>query len=455
MGILDFLFKAKKRMSTNPKCSTCGLTNEQILHNYKSKGILPIGNAIGVCHQCERAYCNVHSVKSAAGLKDNLCPRCKTELNFYWDSKKDEPRKRAEPLEGLDESLMNDENRIVDYVTRNLREHWQVKDFMEKISSPELLVRLTNNSHRGVAMAASSIIRRKTFNKVGGEWEVNDALVKMLVDSNHQLLCDIYPFLNIISDYHKAPEQWCNDMLAKRDFKTLMKVFKKDFDIPHEFVTAVRTTAIKALINSKFDLQNDLLKHISEDEIEDVSVIVIFNVNFSSMADEFYRHLSADAKRKSKGLIDVISFLDDYKANEVFRNWYIENIIGRNYRGAASTWNSFDKVGEELNSGRIDGAEYHKRLEEWRKRIRLCKSFLLAVGTDAVDGVIEELGMNGDCAQALSEILVSIGDERAVPVIKKLLKEGYYDASSGHHGHDWYVDFVNKHSTEKFKHKYD
>jgi hypothetical protein len=79
----------------------------------------------------------------------------------------------------------------------------------------------------------------------------------------------------------------------------------------------------------------------------------------------------------------------------------------------------------------------------------------LAVGTDAVDGVIEELGMNGDCAQALSEILVSIGDERAVPVIKKLLKEGYYDASSGHHGHDWYVDFVNKHSTEKFKHKYD
>jgi tetratricopeptide (TPR) repeat protein len=92
---MDF-FKKDDGETKDPKCAKCGLSNSEIIERENKKmataarklgtgssGV--IGNAIGICKDCNKNYCFAHSVKATDGWSDNLCPVCKKELDFYWD----------------------------------------------------------------------------------------------------------------------------------------------------------------------------------------------------------------------------------------------------------------------------------------------------------------------------------------------------------------------------------
>lgn len=63
--------------------------------------------------------------------------------------------------------------------------------------------------------------------------------------------------------------------------------------------------------------------------------------------------------------------------------------------------------------------DYSKKFDKWTRR-DLASKILLEAGTEAIDAILEELnqrGWGGDVA----ELLVEIGDPKAVPLLKKLL----------------------------------
>ncbi|HEX9697363.1 MAG TPA: HEAT repeat domain-containing protein [Actinomycetota bacterium] len=70
-----------------PVCSNCGKTTPEIHAVYRSRGVVPIGNAVGICPNCHDEFCNQHSIPGTGEFMggDNKCPDCRVELDFYWD----------------------------------------------------------------------------------------------------------------------------------------------------------------------------------------------------------------------------------------------------------------------------------------------------------------------------------------------------------------------------------
>lgn len=63
----------------------------------------------------------------------------------------------------------------------------------------------------------------------------------------------------------------------------------------------------------------------------------------------------------------------------------------------------------------------------WEKR-DLANRILRETGSDAVDAILRELATGGIGKDDLAEVLVDIGDPKAVPLLKKMLDGGVFDA---------------------------
>lgn len=76
-----------KRKQSESSCCVCGMTNSKSDKEYRSKGVVPIGNAVGICPECRKWFCAAHSIIWKDGAwENNNCPQCKVELDFYWDN---------------------------------------------------------------------------------------------------------------------------------------------------------------------------------------------------------------------------------------------------------------------------------------------------------------------------------------------------------------------------------
>ena len=96
------------------------------------------------------------------------------------------------------------------------------------------------------------------------------------------------------------------------------------------------------------------------------------------------------------------------------------------YRSLAAVFNSQD---------------YSKEFALFRKQ-KLAKRILEDAGAEAVDSIMGELSTEGVGRADLADILVSIGDPKAVPMLKKMLDRGCFDAFST----KYFVEsFVSKH----------
>lgn len=91
--------------------------------------------------------------------------------------------------------------------------------------------------------------------------------------------------------------------------------------------------------------------------------------------------------------------------------WAEELLAAGDYRGLAAINNSTD----------------YSDNSKWNKR-DIANQMLIAVGTDAVEGILEELATEGVGKSDLASILVTIGDARAVPLLKKLYDRGEFAA---------------------------
>jgi len=65
--------------------------------------------------------------------------------------------------------------------------------------------------------------------------------------------------------------------------------------------------------------------------------------------------------------------------------------------------------------------------QRWPK-INLAMKILSEAGTDAVDAILQEVNAKGYCPYQLADVLVKIGDPRAVPLLKKDLLLGKFRA---------------------------
>lgn len=80
----------------------------------------------------------------------------------------------------------------------------------------------------------------------------------------------------------------------------------------------------------------------------------------------------------------------------------------KDYRGLAAIFNSQD---------------YSEEFQKWRKQ-GIAKGILREAGAEAVDAILEELATDGVGSEYLAELLVEIGDPKAVPLLKKRLDRG-------------------------------
>ncbi|MCX6027110.1 MAG: hypothetical protein NTY23_12795, partial [Chloroflexi bacterium] len=71
--------------------------------------------------------------------------------------------------------------------------------------------------------------------------------------------------------------------------------------------------------------------------------------------------------------------------------------------------------------------DYSKEFQLFSKE-DCAKSILRQAGADAVPAILEELASGGCGKSDLADVLVIIGDSRAIPVLKKLLDRGEFDA---------------------------
>ena len=69
--------------------------------------------------------------------------------------------------------------------------------------------------------------------------------------------------------------------------------------------------------------------------------------------------------------------------------------------------------------------DYSASSLKWKKR-DYANKLLLKAGPEAVDGIIEELNLKGVGQSDLADILVKIGDKRAVPHLKRWLDRGVF-----------------------------
>jgi hypothetical protein len=87
----------------------------------------------------------------------------------------------------------------------------------------------------------------------------------------------------------------------------------------------------------------------------------------------------------------------------------------RDYRALAAVFSSKD---------------YSEEFEPWKKR-ELAKRILLQAGSEAVTAILQELETGGVGRDDLAQMLVTIGDPRAVPLLEREMDRGEFTARAG------------------------
>ena len=84
--------------------------------------------------------------------------------------------------------------------------------------------------------------------------------------------------------------------------------------------------------------------------------------------------------------------------------------------------------------------DYSDQFQKWKKR-DIANDILRKAGSDAVDAILKELATDGVGSSDLADLLVNIGDSKAVPLLKKKLDRGDFKA----YGSQYRVqEFINK-----------
>jgi hypothetical protein len=73
--------------------------------------------------------------------------------------------------------------------------------------------------------------------------------------------------------------------------------------------------------------------------------------------------------------------------------------------------------------------DYSEAFKKWEKR-DIADEILREAGSEAVDAIIEELATDGVGSDDLADLLIDIGDLKAVPLLKRKLDHGDFDAYS-------------------------
>ena len=88
------------------------------------------------------------------------------------------------------------------------------------------------------------------------------------------------------------------------------------------------------------------------------------------------------------------------------------------------------------------GSGYERSNDLWNAKNRYALSALREVGTEAIDAMLSELDTGEHKNNRVADVLMEIGDPKAVPVLKKLLDRGEWDSTAGQN--DRTREFVNK-----------
>ena len=116
---------------------------------------------------------------------------------------------------------------------------------------------------------------------------------------------------------------------------------------------------------------------------------------------QVFEQAMVEIKYKKKAKIRV-------KLSESPESWAQKLSEKKDYRALAAIFNSQD---------------YSEAFQKWAKE-RLAREILLKAGAEAVDAILEELATDGVGSDDLAELLVEIGDPKAVPLLKKKLDRG-------------------------------
>ncbi len=120
--------------------------------------------------------------------------------------------------------------------------------------------------------------------------------------------------------------------------------------------------------------------------------------------------------------------------DEIARRWADRLKRSKDYHALAAYLCTYhDHVNDPLG--------HSHSVDLWNKKIRYAEAILLEAGTEAVDAMLSEMESGESKDWDVAQILVEIGDPKAVPLLKRLSDRGQWDA---HVEHDKITQFVNK-----------
>jgi len=88
-----------------------------------------------------------------------------------------------------------------------------------------------------------------------------------------------------------------------------------------------------------------------------------------------------------------------------------------------------------------DPLGYNRSVELWNEKNRYARNILLKAGAEAVDAMVEEMEKGKSKSYYVADILVTIGNPRAVPLLKRLNDRDQWGAEGGISG---ITKFLNK-----------
>jgi len=90
----------------------------------------------------------------------------------------------------------------------------------------------------------------------------------------------------------------------------------------------------------------------------------------------------------------------------------------------------------------INNSQDYSPAFKWNQKRDLANKILRDAGAEAVDAIMQELDTEGGGSYYLAELLVRIGDPKAIPILKKKLDRGLFSSWGGHVNIE---RFVNEH----------
>jgi len=87
--------------------------------------------------------------------------------------------------------------------------------------------------------------------------------------------------------------------------------------------------------------------------------------------------------------------------------------------GSPAAWAEALKAKKDYSA--LAGVTHEAFSDQWWPKVRLAQRILTQAGAEAVPAILEEIGSRGRCDSQLADVLVDIGDPRAVPLLKQAL----------------------------------